>query len=121
MFALARVVLAFALALAIVTNVEARNSDWPSFLFGASSSLTCGQFNKLGKNEKEGALSWAFGYVSGMATSDLEARRVGDERTLFDLDLLKELKIIAEIKRGCRKRPSVSFPLMVHSIIPIHV
>jgi HdeA/HdeB family len=115
--------------LLMTSAAQARNSDWP--MLGASSRLTCGQFNKLGKVEKAGALSWALGYVSGMATSAFEDERmksqaeeqkqaqalVVDTRRLRDLydqaKLPKELELIAAIKLRCLERPSVSFPLMV--------
>jgi hypothetical protein len=34
-------------------------------LLGASSRLTCQQFNALEDNVREGALSWGYGYISG--------------------------------------------------------
>jgi hypothetical protein len=116
----------------LMTNAaQARNADWS--MLGASSRLTCGQFNKLGKVEKAGALSWALGFVSGMATSAFEDERmksqveeqkqaqalVVDTRRLLELykssqaKLPKELELIAAIKLRCLERPSVSFPLMV--------
>jgi hypothetical protein len=81
-------------------TVHARNSDWPSVLFGASSRLTCGQFNKLGRVEKDGALSWALGYVSGMATSTVEdARTRGEDASGLLEHKFKEPELIAGIKR----------------------
>jgi hypothetical protein len=96
-------------------RVEARNSDWSGLLVGASSRLTCGQFNKLDKVEKNGALAWALGYVSGMATSTVEeARTRGEDISKLPMDhKFKEPELIAAIKRRCLERPSVSFPLMV--------
>jgi hypothetical protein len=113
--------------LLMTSAAQARNSDWP--MVGASSRLTCGQFNKLGKVEKAGALSWALGFVSGMATSTFEDERMKGQaaeqmksqsvdltrlQDLYDqAKLPKELELIAAIKLRCLERPSVSFPLMV--------
>jgi hypothetical protein len=96
-------------------TAKARNSDWSGLLIGASSRLTCGQFNKLGRVEKDGALSWALGYVSGMATSTVEDTRTRGEDIsgLLMEHKFKEPELVAAIKRRCLERPSVSFPLMV--------
>ena len=64
-------------ALSMLTAADARNSDWQNLIIGAPSYLTCGKFNKLGKVEKNAALSWALGYISGMATSNAEEARLG--------------------------------------------
>ena len=53
--------LAATAVLVLLGTVQARNSDWTSFLVGASGHLTWGQFNKLDRAEKEGALAWALG------------------------------------------------------------
>lgn len=107
---------AFALVSLLISGiVHARNLIGRGLLIGASSHLTCGQFNELGKADKDAALSWALGYVSGMATSMVENTRTRGE----DISRLpvkhkfKEAELLAAIKRRCVERPHVFFPLMV--------
>jgi hypothetical protein len=57
----ARCALLVLVTLLLAGKVHARNSDCSGFLIGASSRLTCGQFNKPGSVEKDGALSWPLG------------------------------------------------------------
>jgi hypothetical protein len=101
--------------LLMAATAQARNSDWSRLLIGASSRLTCGQFNKLGRVEKDGALSWALGYVSGMATSTVEDTRTrGEDISQLPMEhKFKEPELVAAIKRRCLERPSVSSPLTV--------
>jgi hypothetical protein len=103
-----------AIAAIPLAPAHARNSDWSSLLFGASSRLTCEQFNKLGKAEKDGALSWALGYISGMATSAIEDARMHGKSVDDHLDGdIKASDYIAEIKRRCLEQPDATFPLAV--------
>jgi len=91
----------------------ARNSSWP--LFGASSHLTCGQFNKLGKNEKEGALSWALGYASGTATQIIQSvKGQGYDASDVIEPRFNGLELITAIKRKCLKQPDKSFLSIVN-------
>jgi len=95
---------------------HARNSDWRSQIVGAGGELTCGMFNKLNKARKEQAITWALGYISGMATSNTEeARMEHDHKRLAKLieDKPKKSKLVATIKQQCLERPDVYFPLIV--------
>jgi hypothetical protein len=97
-------------------TAHARNSDWQSQIVGAGSEIACDQFNKFNKAKKDRALAWAFGYVSGMATSNVEEARLNHEHERFSklLDLeIKESALRAAIERQCHERPSVYFPLIV--------
>lgn len=83
--------------------------------------MTCGQFNKLSKVEKNAALSWALGYISGMATSTAEEARSHHEVDAIERMTDWEFKtpeLIAEIKRQCLERPSTYFPLIVEWTYP---
>ncbi len=104
------------MSLVVVTSAMARNSDHGDLLLGGPGQMTCGQFNKLRAVEKDKAMAWALGYVSGMATSNAEEVRMdrqtsGAERE--DVKPINERKLVAEIKQQCAQRPNVFFPLIV--------
>jgi hypothetical protein len=60
-------------------------------------------------------MSWALGYVSGMATSTVEDTRTrGEDVSGLPMEHnFKAPELVPAIKRRCLERPSVSFPLMV--------
>ena len=80
-------------------------------LVGASSELTCGQFNKLSKIKKDRTLAWALGYVSGMATSEIEDSRLHHEHERVSKLIEQEInepKLVAAIT-GLKKTVLMEF------------
>jgi hypothetical protein len=68
------------------------------------------------RNSDHSDLSWALGYVSGMATSNAEEvrmeRQAGKEERA-DVKPIDERKLIAQIRQQCLRRPNVFFALIV--------
>jgi hypothetical protein len=82
-------------------------------MMGAASRITCRDFNRLSKAEQDGALSWAMGYASGMATTQIEDARLKGEDTSALLERKYDARIFAErLKKACASRPKVYYPLM---------
>jgi hypothetical protein len=81
---------------------------------GASSHLTCGQFLALPKENRDGAESWAYGYLSAWQEALLAmAERAGDDlmQTAQDLPVKppRASKFMADVAALCQERPATLY------------
>jgi hypothetical protein len=87
---------------------------------GAASRLTCAQFNRLNQAEHDGALSWAFGFYSGLQSAKLNRMREKKPSAELDADSAfqrfdtRELAWV--IERRCREQPNAHFVDIVGSV-----
>jgi hypothetical protein len=104
-------------ALLLATGAAHADDYW-----GMRPTFTCGQFNKLNKIEKDKAISWALGYIVGMAPSYIEkAKRFIETGKAADLERANTLidraanepYLLAAIQAKCLEQPNAYFPVAV--------
>jgi hypothetical protein len=100
--------------LAMATPAHGTEINGRQVALGASSHLTCGQFLALPKEDRDGAESWAYGYISAWQEALLAmAERTGDDlmQTAQGLPVKppRASKFMADVAALCQEHPATLY------------